>query len=646
MCKSHLLYLSILSLMVLSACGNNNKLEQALELAGDNRAQLEQVLHYYSKNPDDSLKLKAAEFLIENMMWHYYYDGDGIRDYNRAVKALYASNPGLSFAGKVDSLYKQAMPVDNYSVNLDIQNINAGLLIDNIDKAFETLEYDWANELNFEVFCEYILPYKPDTSIPEKWRTSYIEKFKETANSLWQAEHTQTSICEYISHYYHSFYSPISNPALPASVLLDLKGGNCIYTSALGVYAGRALGMPVAIDFTPQWKNRFDRHTWNALLLQGDSLVPFEVSNLENIELHLTLHSNTREPSKVYRRTYSAQEDRVKILSRRVEVSPLFRDPCMVDVSEYYNEVHNITLELEQKSRAGIYYLMMFDRAEFAPVDWSVDISSKGVTFDKIPGECVFIVSEYVDGVFKPLSYPYSLDINGRLTKLKPQQEYLTAEITRKAPSNNVAPYIGRMVGGRLQVANRPDFSDAVDICVFDTAPEICFHTVDTGLDGKFHYFRYYSPEENSYGGNMAEIILYDENGVEITGDIIGTEGSLWGWGMVKEYVFDDDVLTYFDAPHSAGGWVGMSFDEPALIDKIVYLPRNDDNFIREGEEYELFYRDAEDWVSLGQQIGSFDTQKLIYDSVPQNSLLLLRNHSKGTEERIFTYEDGKQIWW
>lgn len=33
-------------------------------------------------------------------------------------------------------------------------------------------------------------------------------------------------------------------------------------------------------------------------------------------------------------------------------------------------------------------------------------------------------------------------------------------------------------------------------------------------------------------------------------------------------------------------------------------------------------------------------------DNVPTNALLLLRNHTKGKEERIFTYENGEQVWW
>ena len=37
---------------------------------------------------------------------------------------------------------------------------------------------------------------------------------------------------------------------------------------------------------------------------------------------------------------------------------------------------------------------------------------------------------------------------------------------------------------------------------------------------------------------------------------------------------------------------------------------------------------------------------ELTYDNAPANALFLLHNHTKGREERIFTYEGARQIWW
>ena len=46
-----------------------------------------------------------------------------------------------------------------------------------------------------------------------------------------------------------------------------------------------------------------------------------------------------------------------------------------------------------------------------------------------------------------------------------------------------------------------------------------------------------------------------------------------------------------------------LTFGSEVLINKILCIPRNDDNFIRPGDTYELFYwgKDKK-WISLGKQ--------------------------------------------
>ena len=54
-------------------------------LSGENRGELEQVLAHYSHDPADSLKLKAAKFLIANMPGHYSYYGPSLDAYRSSV---------------------------------------------------------------------------------------------------------------------------------------------------------------------------------------------------------------------------------------------------------------------------------------------------------------------------------------------------------------------------------------------------------------------------------------------------------------------------------------------------------------------------------------------------------------------------------
>ena len=86
------------------------------------------------------------------------------------------------------------------------------------------------------------------------------------------------------------------------------------------------------------------------------------------------------------------------------------------------------------------------------------------------------------------------------------------------------------------------------------------------------------------------------------------------------------------------------AFDSAYQIVKIRYAARSDVNYIEEGHQYELCYWKDDDWVSMGMKEGEVPT--LTYDNVPLNGLYILHDHTAGKEERIFTYENGKQIFW
>lgn len=61
----------IILLCMLYSCKNKNTLDNVLNKANDNRLELLKVIdHYQNTDNKDSLKLKAALFLIENMPKH------------------------------------------------------------------------------------------------------------------------------------------------------------------------------------------------------------------------------------------------------------------------------------------------------------------------------------------------------------------------------------------------------------------------------------------------------------------------------------------------------------------------------------------------------------------------------------------------
>ena len=114
--------------------------------------------------------------------------------------------------------------------------------------------------------------------------------------------------------------------------------------------------------------------------------------------------------------------------------------------------------------------------------------------------------------------------------------------------------------------------------------------------------------------------------------------------GHTKDKAFDGDLLTFFDAPVSSEAWTGMDFGKPVDIGRFVFTGRGDGNSIDIGDWYELLYWKEGGWHSAGKR--KAETVHLLYEDMPRGALYWLRDLSKGKEERIFSYEDGKQVWW
>lgn len=249
----------------------------------------------------------------------------------------------------------------------------------------------------------------------------------------------------------------------------------------------------------------------------------------------------------------------------------------------------------------------------------------------------------YHDRKFYPASEPFYVDSLGVQHYLHPDMEQMeTVTLKRKYSDLKVNEWCRRIVGGRFQVANRADFSDAVDVYTIDSAPEALYHDIPLSLSGKYRYFRYLAPKGSP--GDLAELEIYGENGNLLQGEVIGDNTSFYIFGASDKYrVFDGNVESYFEAENREDAWVGMDFKKPMAISRFAYLPHNDDNFIREGELYELLYW-QKGWRSLGKQRGKRAKQAVTFKA-PANALLRLHNLSKGKEERVFVYKNGEQIW-
>lgn len=124
--------------VIVTSCNKNSELNQALDLAGGNKQELEKVLNHYRQNSSDSLKYKAAVFLIKNMPYHFYYAP--INDFDAAFDSIQNYPKGVIrrdvFENILDSVYKVSNSRKTELI-FDIESLKSDFIINNIELAFK-----------------------------------------------------------------------------------------------------------------------------------------------------------------------------------------------------------------------------------------------------------------------------------------------------------------------------------------------------------------------------------------------------------------------------------------------------------------------------------------------------------------------------
>ncbi|MDR1161690.1 MAG: discoidin domain-containing protein, partial [Tannerellaceae bacterium] len=322
-----------------------------------------------------------------------------------------------------------------------------------------------------------------------------------------------------------------------------------------------------------------------------------------------------------------------------------FRNPGLIDITGKFPKIgiYDIRIPFPDKVPNQFAYLCVFDPAGWRPVDWG-RISGKEVVFKNVGKEVVYQLSLFNSSGVCPVGNPFLLDSIGNMHYFSPSEEKTNLVLERKQEiSFSLLKYPNVIVESKFQGANTPGFSDAEDLYIIKEAPGFNYTTISVSSGKPYQYVRYFFSDTTQ--GNMAEVEFYETDSLtKLQGTVIGDYSPspyypLNGAGKM----FDGDALTFFHTDEDKPGWGGLQFNKPVHIDRIRYLVRNDDNGIRKGEVYELLYMDNGNWVSMGRKTAAED-DIIVFEDVPKDALYWLRNHSKGKEERPFSYENDKQL--
>ena len=646
---------SCVLLAVLSSCSNEQRyLRYALKVAGENRPQLERVLDHYRHEDKDPSKLAAAKYLIINMPGHFSYTDTATVDfyYNAALKIQQA---GGTPEWQRDTL-RSISDALNYSlsraVESDIKLVTSDYLIDNIDKAFhEWRTRPWAQHLTFDEFRDWILPYKViDYQLLDSWRDTLSARFSDSISSVPSDDDRRLSIygaIDIVRNEIHTKNPPrvlweerSGIPLRSAQTWANMTFGSCYDYVTMGTAVFRSLGLPSVVDRVPVWGRNSEGHSWFTFLSDQGKETP--TINSLIVAAGMPFYPYERIP-KVWRNTFAINRDIVRYRNTAKYVHQF--DLCEHDVTDHYVRTSDIEVQLMSDIRIDDKYAYIAVFVNSGGPSWRVldygEVKHGKACFRNMGRNVLYIALYYNGSVLAPASEPFILQKDGRVRYIHSEggDGVRSIDIRRKYfESYNVVDMRRRILGGKIQCATRPDFSDSVTLYTIETTkiPD----KIPVCARAPYRYWRYLSP--NGSWGSVAEVLFMDSLGNPVKGRGIAVPEA--GQDAIDR-AYDGNLLSNFEVNQPDGNWVGLDLGTPGDVSFVRIVPRSDDNDICPGNQYELMFFDGLDWFSIGRKVA--DDNTLHYENVPINKLLWLRNYTRGNDERPFLLDqDGNIEWW
>jgi hypothetical protein len=663
MIKLSFLFL-IVPVLFLGCSDSKKNVKIVLENAGKNRDELEKVIQYY-KEKKDSEKLKAAYFLIGNMQNKYGHYGDFVQKYFPVFEKVHFLTDKKTDKDTIEKVVKKMWdsietvcgPItpQNFIQAMDCNVITSEFLIENIDYAFKAWEEKpWAQHINFDQFCEFILPYRIYDEPLQFYRKKFYHEFSWLADSL-KDKNDPIEACTVLNNFLAKkfvFCDKLEKcPMLGVNDMYKLQAGICEHRYFLVASIMRSQAIPVGIDQTPQYNRWAGQHSWMVLLDKNGKARSFnggepKITFPDSVYIAIGSGYTT----KVYRNTFAIQPDALVSKVPPKNIPFFFQNPCIIDVTNGYDfPQQTLKIELKEKSpsESKFVYLCCFGYSYYlAPF-----------AYTKNSGTTAKFSHVGLDGIYVPIFFnenEYVIADNPHVVPKKSDKpEYLnpdkskmiTVKLTRKYPvGGTMMNFAKSMIGAKLQASDNKNFSNPVTLFTIDSS-YYCYAEKEVKNEKPFRYYRYLSTDTGRIRIADIDFVCSEFETIKNKSTVFRIFGNALkdstGIKAVFKNAFDGDISTNLNAPPRT--WVAIEYGKPVKVTKVRFLVRNDLNVVEIGDQYELLYFDF-GWQSLGKVIA--DKNYLIYSNVPDNALLLLRDLTKGQEERIFLYRNGQQIWW
>lgn len=652
-----------------------------------NKWELYSTLAYYKYIDRDTLKYKAACFLIENMPYHYSHkrihkDNDTLKQWLRETDSIYYSivkgyrmdNFPWDTLWHIKNARREIIeadtlpdPVIDYNMLCDIKELDFDFLTEHIDNAFRVWhESPFATNLTFEEFKEYILPYRSveGYGFNETGKT-YYDLFAKYVMSDSTAD-LRTTV-----QYYNAAINNLRDMngkthRTRLAGVYDLYSRDfhgCVDVASYGCNILRACGLPVVVEHNICYRSLSGRHYHCSVY--NDSTDTWQTFNAES-SLPGDGDWAFAETANVYRSTYAAQKDTPPFLKAEGEYVPsILDDPCIKDVTAYLSKTVSVTLPFHESTNSNLAYLATYSRDwhGIIPVTWEVtDRSRSEVTFSNAMPGLLYFPIYYPDEHCRTFGQPFYIEILDSVPVIREIPYIDDADtsrtsviLTRKYPRKpNMRRVAEELVGGRFLGSRKGDFTDAVTLLDIKEPPQPALLTYPLSNVGHYKSYRFQTSKEHPHAHiSMLEWLTSESYGYSNTmlpmrrhvlspSDTIAVnseknlmrlmDAEKWD-DMSWKAEYDGNMQT---AP-SAYPNITLKLKEPQVVTHVRFSPKNADNGICAGDKYELRFWDN-GWHTCGTTKAKYEY--LEFYNVHHGKLYWLVNLSQGKEEMPFVIDE------
>ncbi len=631
--KNLFLALFVLSFVFVSCVSADDVLtDQAISQAAFNAPEINKALNYYGGE-----KGEAAEYLVRGMLGRYSRTGIGLD----SIEMLYREFPRTTKNWQFDSIQQskgkryEEMTQDK---TLDLQTLTSEYITHNIDDSWRMKESrSWNKDLSVGEFCELLLPYRIGDEPVSEWRETYRNALDSISGKIGAAANSVEAAAAISKALGTICYNiAVKTPHRSALALLDSPVGYCREECDRNLYAMRAFGIPGAIDeflvspdngISHQWNVVFDNVDRRFRMFDNDKYPPIRDS----------IHYDGRRRGKVYRRTFALDMERLKRFREIPDAPSELTDSHLKDVTAEYFGHNRADVRVDGKGKP--VYLGIFTPEGYRPIDIAEKSWSGKAIFRDVEPDLIYFPIVREGAEYAACGNPFMLLKDGKVHEFIPDMTRMgKATLTRKMPLwlHSLAR-MKSVVGCKVQIGQNAE-GPWLEVDSIDSMPEHSFYRIPirkASMDTKVRYIRILPPPVQC--SQISEVIA---SGDSLALNRLPMSVVTDSLRERKKKLVDGDILTWtnYKTVHPI---LVLKVDSDNDVDNIFIVPRNDDNYVVPGEEYELFYFDRDGWKSLGRKTSQGFS---IEFAAPANAVLWLRNLTKGREEQVFIWKDGRQL--